>query len=73
MLQFGEEQSDFAKRPKAYPRRQNRVQRHDASNEKRSAVRRTLIITGGDDGDRTHDLNIANVALSQLSYIPSGY
>ena len=28
---------------------------------------------GGDDGDRTHDLNIANVALSQLSYIPSGY
>lgn len=28
---------------------------------------------GGDDGDRTHDLNIANVALSQLSYIPSEY
>ena len=28
---------------------------------------------GGDDGDRTHDLNIANVALYQLSYIPSGY
>ena len=27
--------------------------------------------TGGDDGDRTHDLSIANAALSQLSYIPS--
>lgn len=34
------------------------------------AIRR---FAGGDDGDRTHDLNIANVALSQLSYIPSGY
>jgi hypothetical protein len=35
MLQFGEEQSDFAKRPKTYPRRQMRAQRHDASNEKK--------------------------------------
>ena len=25
---------------------------------------------GGDDGDRTHDLSIANAALSQLSYVP---
>lgn len=25
---------------------------------------------GGPDGDRTHDLYIANVALSQLSYRP---
>lgn len=29
-----------------------------------------LDLTGGDDGDRTHDLHVANVALSQLSYIP---
>lgn len=34
---------------------------------------RFFCFAGGDDGDRTHDLNIANVALSQLSYIPSGY
>ena len=27
---------------------------------------------GGDDGDRTHGLSIANAALSQLSYIPKG-
>lgn len=27
---------------------------------------------GGDNGDRTHDLCIANAALSQLSYIPTG-
>ena len=26
---------------------------------------------GGDDGDRTHDLSIANAALSQLSYVPT--
>ena len=26
--------------------------------------------TGGDEGDRTPDLSIANAALSQLSYIP---
>ena len=25
---------------------------------------------GRDDGDRTHDLSIANAALSQLSYVP---
>ena len=28
---------------------------------------------GGDEGDRTRDLDIANVALSQLSYIPIKY
>ena len=27
----------------------------------------------GDDGDRTRDLQIANLALSQLSYIPAVY
>ena len=27
----------------------------------------------GDDGDRTRDLQIANLALSQLSYIPTVY
>lgn len=27
-------------------------------------------VDGGDNGDRTHDLCIANAALSQLSYIP---
>ena len=27
-------------------------------------------VPGGDDGDRTHDLGVANAALSQLSYIP---
>ena len=26
---------------------------------------------GGDEGDRTPDLNAASVALSQLSYVPS--
>ena len=26
---------------------------------------------GGDEGDRTPDLSIANAALSQLSYIPT--
>jgi hypothetical protein len=26
--------------------------------------------TGGDEGDRTPDLSVANAALSQLSYIP---
>ena len=26
--------------------------------------------SGGDEGDRTPDLGIANAALSQLSYIP---
>lgn len=32
------------------------------------------IETGGDEGDRTPDLGIANAALSQLSYIPGkGY
>ena len=30
-----------------------------------------FVFSGGDDGDRTHDLSIANAALSQLSYIPS--
>ena len=29
--------------------------------------------SGGDEGDRTPDLGIANAALSQLSYIPNLY
>ena len=29
-----------------------------------------FICFGGDDGTRTHDFHVANVALSQLSYIP---
>ena len=29
-------------------------------------------IGGGDEGDRTLDLGIANAALSQLSYVPGG-
>ena len=33
----------------------------------------TLAIFGGDDGIRTHDLYVANVPLSQLSYIPTCY
>ena len=28
--------------------------------------------SGGDEGDRTLDLGIANAALSQLSYVPGG-
>lgn len=28
---------------------------------------------GGDDGIRTHDPHVANVMLSQLSYIPTGH
>jgi hypothetical protein len=32
----------------------------------------TFIPSGGDDGVRTRDLVVANHALSQLSYIPSG-
>ena len=31
----------------------------------------TLVICGGDDRDRTGDLYVANVPLSQLSYIPT--
>src|SRR5262249_21280347 len=29
-------------------------------------------VAGGDDGTRTHDLLVANQALSQLSYVPAG-
>lgn len=29
------------------------------------------IENGGDDEDRAHDLYIANVAISQLSYVPT--
>ena len=30
-----------------------------------------LDVRGGDDGIRTHDPHVANVMLSQLSYIPT--
>ena len=30
-----------------------------------------ILCVGGADGDRTHDLSIANAALSQLSYGPT--
>lgn len=32
---------------------------------------RPLHFRGGDDGIRTHDPHVANVMLSQLSYIPT--
>ena len=32
-----------------------------------------MILNGGDEGDRTPDLGIANAALSHLSYIPTGF
>lgn len=31
-----------------------------------------LIKSGGDEGDRTLDLCVANASLSQLSYVPGG-
>ena len=31
----------------------------------------SALVSGGDDEDRTHDLRIANAALSQLSYVPT--
>ena len=40
-----------------------------SQNEKRRPVEQRKKL-GGDDGDRTHDLGIANAALSQLSYVP---
>ena len=30
----------------------------------------SVLCSGGDDGDRTHDLRLAKPALSQLSYVP---
>ena len=32
--------------------------------------RKSRLYLNGADGDRTHDLHVANVALSQLSYCP---
>ena len=39
-------------------------------NKKAAGGSVTLVKPGGDEGDRTPDLGIANAALSQLSYIP---
>ncbi len=36
-------------------------------------MRARINFRGGDDGIRTHDPHVANVMLSQLSYIPTGY
>ena len=38
---------------------------------KRPPLPRALQLRGGDDGIRTHDPHVANVMLSQLSYIPT--
>jgi hypothetical protein len=44
----------------------------DKGNKKRKHLQKMfpLMHLGGDDGTRTHDPHIANVVLSQLSYIP---
>jgi hypothetical protein len=34
-------------------------------------MKKSKILIGGDEGDRTPGLGIANAALSQLSYIPN--
>ena len=34
---------------------------------------RRIVFFGGDEGDRTPDLCIANAALSQLSYTPNKF
>ena len=48
--------------------------RHMRNIPKKRKIRKTLDFKGfpdrGDDEDRTRDLQIANLALSQLSYIP---
>ena len=38
--------------------------------KKAGNLENTRFPASGDDGDRTRDLQIANLALSQLSYIP---
>ena len=46
---------------------------HAGAAETRSpAVAGGAIEDGGDEGDRTLDLRIANATLSQLSYVPTG-
>ena len=42
-----------------------------APDMKRPPLPRALQLRGGDDGIRTHDPHVANVMLSQLSYIPT--
>ena len=47
---------------------------NDWSNQKskgRGSTAAPLICSGGDEGDRTPDLSVANATLSQLSYIPT--
>ena len=38
---------------------------------RKGLLREALGLRGGDDGIRTHDPHVANVMLSQLSYIPT--
>jgi hypothetical protein len=42
----------------------------DGVTNKKAPVRGASILSGGDEGDRTPGLSVANAALSQLSYIP---
>jgi hypothetical protein len=42
-----------------------------ASNAVRQRILAISCLCGGDEGDRTLDLRIANAALSQLSYVPT--
>lgn len=48
---------------------ENLMPRRNPGHKKGPETIRALV-SGGDDEDRTHDLRIANAALSQLSYIP---
>ena len=43
-----------------------------AARQRRPRSAETRGDLGGDEGDRTLDLGIANAALSQLSYVPRG-
>lgn len=45
-------------------------QRRSISNKKNAVHKNGVESSGGDDGIRTHDPHVANVVLSQLSYIP---
>jgi hypothetical protein len=38
---------------------------------RRLSLKAMMIVSGGDDRDRTDDLSLAKAALSQLSYIPT--
>ena len=48
----------------------NGARTHDLSRVRRTLIPAELCFQGGDRGTRTPDLYVANVSLSQLSYIP---